>query len=79
MLFSRFSLPLSAVLLVGTSLPLAAEQSGITASLDAGVLNIKATETFYNGSHKTVNLTGKQQMPWRYADRLDLSCHPSGA
>lgn len=39
-------LPISAVLLVGTSLPLAAEQSGITASLDAGVLNIKATETF---------------------------------
>ncbi len=59
MLFSRFSLPLSAVLLMNSSLPLAAQDSGITASLDVGVLNLKATETVYDGSHKISHLDWK--------------------
>ena len=66
MRFSKFSLPLSAVLLMGTSLPLAAEQSGITASLDAGVLNIKATEKFYSGSHKN------SQLDWKTTNAMAL-------
>lgn len=54
--FSRFSLPLSAVLLAGTSLPVAAEQSSITASVDAGVLNLRATETVHIGGRKLSEL-----------------------
>ena len=76
MLISKFSLPLSAVLLVGTSLPLAAEQSGITASLDAGVLNIKATETFYNGSHKNSQLDWKTTNAMALRGSLGLELSP---
>ncbi len=56
MRFSRFPLPLSAALLMGTCLPLAAEQNGITASLDAGVLNLRATETVHLGGRKVSEL-----------------------
>ncbi|NTB97452.1 omptin family outer membrane protease [Agrobacterium tumefaciens] len=54
--FSRFSLPLSVVLLAGASLPVAAEQSGITASVDAGVLDLRATETVHIGGRKLSEL-----------------------
>ncbi len=56
MRFSRLSLPLSVVLLAGASLPVAAEQGGVTASLDAGVLNLRATETVHLGGRKVSEL-----------------------
>lgn len=77
--FSRYSLPLTAVLLMGTSLPLAAEQSGITASLDAGVLNLRATETVHIGGSKLSELEWETKNAWRCAALSGLSSHPAGA
>ncbi len=76
MLFSRFSLPLSAVLLVGTSLPLAAEQSGITASLDAGVLNLRATETVHIGGRKLSELEWETKNAMALRGSLGLELAP---
>lgn len=64
--FSRFSLPLSAALAISTTVPAMAEPGGITASLDAGVLNIKATETLYSGSHKN------SQLDWKTTNAMAL-------
>lgn len=73
--FPRFFLPLSAVSLLSSSLPLSAEQAGITASLDAGLLNIRATEKLYNGNHQNSQLDWKTKnaMALRGSLGIDLS------
>lgn len=76
MLFLRFSLPLSALLLIGTSLPLAAEQGGITASLDAGVLNLKATETVHIGGSKLSELEWETKNAMALRGSLGLELAP---
>ncbi|MDO3441501.1 omptin family outer membrane protease [Agrobacterium sp. V1] len=76
MLFPRFSLPLTAVLLMGTSLPLAAEQSGITASLDAGVLNLRATETVHIGGSKLSELEWETKNAMALRGSLGLELAP---
>ncbi|MDH7800436.1 MULTISPECIES: omptin family outer membrane protease [unclassified Rhizobium] len=76
MLFSRFSLPLSAILLMSSSLPLAAEQSGITASLDAGVLNLRATETVHIGNRKLSELEWETKNAMALRGSLGLELAP---
>ncbi|MGV2049902.1 omptin family outer membrane protease [Agrobacterium salinitolerans] len=74
--FSRFSLPLSAALAISTTVPAMAEPGGITASLDAGVLNIKATETLYSGSHKNSQLDWKTTNAMALRGSLGLELSP---
>lgn len=74
--FSRFSLPISLALAMSTTVPAMAEPGGITASLDAGVLNIKATETFYDGSHKNSQLDWKTTNAMALRGSLGLELSP---
>ncbi|MCZ7463471.1 omptin family outer membrane protease [Rhizobium rhizogenes] len=76
MQFPRFSLPLTAILLMSTSLPLAAEQSGITASLDAGVLNLRATETVHIGGSKLSELEWETKNAMALRGSLGLELAP---
>ncbi|CAH0159489.1 omptin family outer membrane protease [Agrobacterium fabrum] len=76
MRFSRFSLPLSAALLMGTCLPVMAEPSGLTASLDAGVLNLRATETVHLGGRKVSELEWETKNAMALRGSLGLELAP---
>ena len=76
MRFSRFSLPLSAALLMGTCLPVMAEPGGLTASLDAGVLNLRATETVHLGGRKVSELEWETRNAMALRGSLGLELAP---
>ncbi|RRN71471.1 omptin family outer membrane protease [Agrobacterium deltaense] len=76
MRFSRFSLPLSVALLMSTCLPLMAEQGGLTASLDAGVLNLRATETVHLRGRKVSELEWETKNAMALRGSLGLELAP---